>query len=555
MLSREELNEIKTLKSKKRLTLDDIKKSIFSDIVFPDAITNARQMLWHIENETLIIPECPICNKSLSWNQDKRMYRSFCSKRCTAIGSVKNSKDTSLKKYGVDHYSKTDEFRKKVIDSSLKKYGVEHYSKTDEFKKKYTKTNIEKYGFPYPAQHPDIIEKIKSTNIEKYGEIAYAKTLEFSENFKIYSLEKYGTTHPLQNEEIRQKIKNTNIKKYGVEYPLQSNNIKNKQVNTLKDNYYDQDVLKLLNNPEWLEKEKETKTLYEIADNLGISASNLGKYYKHYGIYFNKLNSNTSYAEKEIVKFLKTLGIKNIIKNSHNIIYPKEIDIFLPDYNLAIEYNGIYWHSESKGKDKFYHLNKTEECEKLGINLLHINDIEWQNDLKEDIWKSIIVSSLGLSEKINSNDCIFSQVSTKNAEKFFNENHIERFVNGEMIYGLYYKDELIQCVIISENNDSYEIKRIATKRYIEVINGIQKIFSNIPIFNKEITMYANRRFFNRNSYGLEEMTYIGKTPPDCQYYHNNVFLDMYDFEYTKNADMNKYDRIWDCGNLIFTIRF
>lgn len=562
MLTGDKINELENLKSKKRLSLVDIKNSIFGEIDFPDAITNARQMLWHIEYETFEIPKCPICKNPLSWDQDNRKYRTYCSKRCTAIGSVEKSKDTSLKKYGTDHYSKTEEFKEKVIDTSLKKYGVEHYSKTKEFKEKYTETNIRKYGVPYPAQNQNIIEKIKSTNLEKYGEIAYAKTTDFSENFKIYSLEKFGTEHPLQNENIRKKIKDTNIKKYGVEYPLQSKKIKNKQINTLKDNHYDPDVLKLLNDPKWLEKEKETKTLYEIADNLEISASNLGKYYKHYGIYFDKLNSNTSYAEKEIVRFLKTLGITNITKNSHNIIYPKEIDIFLPDYKLAIEYNGIYWHGESKGKDRYYHLNKTEECENLEIQLLHINDVEWQDDIKKDIWKSMIVSRLGLSEVINSYDCIFSQVSSDKAEKFFNENHIEGFISGEMIYGLYYDDELVQCMIISERDEKYEyeLKRIATKKYVEINDGIQKMLTNIPIYKGKMIAYMNRRFLNKNSYRETGLCYVDKTSPNYQYFNSNGFLSyIYGFE-DKITDWeiikeNGYDRIWDCGNLIFTYEF
>ncbi|MFW5895504.1 MAG: DUF7487 domain-containing protein, partial [archaeon] len=193
MLTGEELSEIAKLKSKKRLSLFDLKNSKFGNIDFPDSITNARQMLWHIENKTFDIPECPICGDFLSWDQDKRKYRTYCSKKCTAIGSKEKSKNTSIEKYGVEHYSKTDEFRERSKVTSLTKYGVEHYSKTDEFRERYTKTNIKKYGVPYPAQNQEIIEKTKSTNLEKYGEISYSKTNEFTKNFQIHSLEKYGT--------------------------------------------------------------------------------------------------------------------------------------------------------------------------------------------------------------------------------------------------------------------------------------------------------------------------------------------------------------------------
>ena len=42
-----------------------------------------------------------------------------------------------------------------------------------------------------------------------------------------------------------------------------------------------------------------------------------------------------------------------------------EKDVYIPDY-LALEFNGLYWHSEF-GKDKNYHLNKTLLCKEQDI--------------------------------------------------------------------------------------------------------------------------------------------------------------------------------------------
>ena len=100
-----------------------------------------------------------------------------------------------------------------------------------------------------------------------------------------------------------------------------------------------------------------------------------------------------SLAEKEIVEFIKTFYNYKIEENNRNIILNEysghylEIDIYLPDIKLAIEFNGIYWHSdESVSKRigfnsiKEYHQYKTNKCEEQGIKLLHIDEQEWLNN-------------------------------------------------------------------------------------------------------------------------------------------------------------------------------
>jgi len=54
------------------------------------------------------------------------------------------------------------------------------------------------------------------------------------------------------------------------------------------------------------------------------------------------------------------------------------LDIYLPDLKIAIEYNGIYWHSLPKSiiKDQI----KQDECKRLGIDLLVINEQDWIDD-------------------------------------------------------------------------------------------------------------------------------------------------------------------------------
>ena len=106
-------------------------------------------------------------------------------------------------------------------------------------------------------------------------------------------------------------------------------------------------------------------------------------------IEYSKLtNTYTSKYERDLVDFIKTFYFDDIILNTRNIIHPMELDIYLPNINLAIEYNGTYWHSIERGIDKEYHLRKSLHCREKDIRLIHIyefEDFEEQKQLLKDL--------------------------------------------------------------------------------------------------------------------------------------------------------------------------
>ena len=79
---------------------------------------------------------------------------------------------------------------------------------------------------------------------------------------------------------------------------------------------------------------------------------------------------------------------KEIITHTRKVISPFELDIYLPDINLAIEYNGAYWHSLEKGLSKNYHLDKSIICKNKNIRLIHIygfEDFNYQISLLQNL--------------------------------------------------------------------------------------------------------------------------------------------------------------------------
>ena len=90
----------------------------------------------------------------------------------------------------------------------------------------------------------------------------------------------------------------------------------------------------------------------------------------------------SSKPEEELCAYLDTFNL-SYIRNTREIIKPQELDLYIPNAKLAIEYNGLFWHTEEKRANKNYHLNKTVSCKEKGIQLIHIFSDEWLKNQKK----------------------------------------------------------------------------------------------------------------------------------------------------------------------------
>ena len=211
-------------------------------------------------------------------------------------------------------------------------------------------------------------------------------------------------------------------------------------------------------------------------------------------------------SELELVEFIKSLNL-DFEHNTRKIIPPLELDIYIPSKNIAIEYNGLYWHSE-EFKDKNYHLNKTEECEKLAIQLIHIFEDEWL--YKQDIVKSRLKNILGFTTiRIFARKTEIKLVSSDIAKSFLDSNHIQGNVNSSIRLGLYYNNELVSLMVFNKPRlgigtfyDGYELSRFCNKLNCSVIGGANKLLKHFSrIYQpKQIVSYADRRWSVGNLY-------------------------------------------------------
>jgi G:T-mismatch repair DNA endonuclease (very short patch repair protein) len=289
----------------------------------------------------------------------------------------------------------------------------------------------------------------------------------------------------------------------------------------------------------------------------------------------------SSKMELEIEELLTSKGIK-VDKNNRNLIHPLEVDLYIPEQKIAIEINGLYWHSEVHGqKHKSYHLNKLESCEKLGIRLVQVFDDEWKS--KRDIVEAKLLSMVGLSSnKVYARNCVVKEIDTSVKSEFLNKYHIQADDKSKIKIGLYHEDSLVAVMTFGDLRSalgakkelgSYELIRFCSS--CNVIGGASKLLSYfIKNHNpNKIISYADRRFTTTtkpNLYDKLGFTLKSKTKPN--YWYTKDFskkLHRYNFtkgrlvkEFGANPDMSEtdimyglgYDKVWDCGNLKYEMQ-
>lgn len=317
----------------------------------------------------------------------------------------------------------------------------------------------------------------------------------------------------------------------------------------------------------------------EIGEQIGVTKSTVSRWLNIYDIETREPNSyerkikKISKEEHTVYEYVKSIYNGNIIQSNRSVLNGKELDIYFPEYKMAIEYNGLYSHqyrpSETKEcliKGKSYHLNKTLMCEKQEIQLLQFYSDEWL--YKQNIVKSIISSKLNLNEKIYARKCKKIIIDTHQKNQFLNQNHIQGEDKSKIKIGLTYEDELV-CVMTFcksrfNRNYEWELSRFSNKMGINVIGGFSRLLNWFrKDYDGNIVSYADKRYSNGNVYyknGFENIRVNGPSyyyiDKNCNKRYNRMLfqkklIGAYDCtEYEKARQMG-YNKIYDCGTICF----
>ena len=277
-----------------------------------------------------------------------------------------------------------------------------------------------------------------------------------------------------------------------------------------------------------------------------------------------------SSVEDDIANYISSILDNDtaIIRSDRTVIYPKELDIYIPDHNLAIEFNGLYWHTEEKKRDKNYHYNKWKDCKSAGIQLITIWEDEWKD--KQDIVRSMLAHKLGVSrdKRVYARKTTVRVISIQESKEFLNKYHIQGFSSGSIYIGLEDdKGELIAVSSWKKNKDILYLDRYATS--CTVVGGMGKLLKAGKKFCQEnnisrIVTFSDHQVSNGSLYEKLGFEKDFSLYPDYKYvvkgerkhkfgYRLKKFKQDPQLIYKEGltekelAKLNGLERVWDCG--------
>lgn len=482
------------------------------------------------------------------------------------------------------------EFKSFISNSHLKTHNITspEYRKlygevtSKEYKEKRSKmasgSNNPNYGKVHTLEAREKISKANS------GKIAHNKGKPLSEEQKQLLSEKaiirhqfYG--HPSLGREVSPKTKNKiseSIKRYAKDNPQELKNRAKKSVETKqkKGGYY----------------EKRRRKTQQKYINLLSSWGYTGTYEKDIIIVLcNKCQSKFSRVapgmlhekmcnichpspsmskdEIELLSWIRSVYDGEVIQSDKSVFGNGfEIDILLPDLNLGIEYNGLYWHSELQGKSNWYHRTKYEKANDVGIHLIQIFEDEWLH--KKDIVKERLLAKIGKLNRTFARKCSIKQLNSREANEFLKRTHIQGVGYGSISYGLYYNEKLVAVMKFSKLNKAkgfvgihdnvYELNRYAS--YGHIVGGASKLFSHfIRDYNPmSVVSYSDLRWNTGKVYEAIGMKYAGNTTPGYWYIQGTSRIHRFSLRKNKEDDqsltewenrkLQGWNRIWDCGH-------
>lgn len=288
-----------------------------------------------------------------------------------------------------------------------------------------------------------------------------------------------------------------------------------------------------------------------------------------------------SAPERELYEYISTIVSGSVIRNDRSLIAPYELDIFVPDQKVAVEYCGLYWHSEvSAGKPRKYHYDKMLRCKEQAVRLVTVFEDEYL--ARPEVVKSRIANALGHSDRrIYARKCEFGVVQRAQAKAFLNDNHLQGASGFKYAFGLFYSGELVMLMTFGplsrthalvDGKPTLELKRFASLPGVSVPGGASKLLKNSLKLLYRVDDYAflksycDMRYANifspvYESLGFELVSCTTHTPhyvKGGKRFRNQGLRKTAEERLTGKTEWELrreqgYDRIWDCGHATYVL--
>ena len=246
-----------------------------------------------------------------------------------------------------------------------------------------------------------------------------------------------------------------------------------------------------------------------------------------------RCSHHASNTESDIHKFLSVFTTTE--GRNRKVISPKELDIYLPDDQLAVEYCGMYWHSHKNEGDerenKHRHAIKHKLCADKGVRLITVYESEWLNH--QFAIKRLLRNATGKTKgKLMARKCELRKVPHQDAVAFYEHYHPQGGAGSGENYGLYWKGKLVACMRFTKGaNDrgnakdrDWTLTRYATR--VKVSGGASRLFK---AFVREYTpervkSFSDNRYFSGAMYEQLGFVLDQESAPDYAVWHQRLGL-------------------------------
>ena len=525
------------------------------------------ERLYHYENGMNSIPKCVVCEKNLSFiNDNFKGYKETCSVKCTKVIRQKK-KD--------QEFSFLPEEALKYKDR-LSKIQIEYFKQNPKLEWPLCECGCGEKVLLDKTDTSNIFRRFASPECSRKSKTVPKEILKLLEDKEWLKHQREVLKKSKEQIAYELNISTMPVVKWCIRHGID-----------IRLNESNSDTKLLLNDKEWLYEQHviNNKTCEDIAEMIGSSKATVSIFLSKHGIETNNPNEcerKHVYVSKgcqEIIDYIKEIYDGRIVVNDRSVLRGKELDIYIPDKNFAIEYNGVWSHlyrpyadNESLMKGRNYHKDKTVQCRDKNIFLLQVWSTQWEE--KKDILKSIIKQKLGLcSNKIYARKCEIRNITTYDKNIFLESNHLQGKDKSLFKYGLYHTDILIAVMTFCKSrfNKSYqwELSRYSVKSHINVVGGFSKLLSYFKRKNEgSIISYADMMYSNGNVYIKNGFDLLHENPASYWYVKRGTENLEHRTNYRKNfiskendnrteeeiMDSLGFDKIFDCGTLVFVMK-
>lgn len=534
-----------------------------NDIAFSEKVYHFKYNIPHV-----MICSNAECSNTVNYKNSTYGYYRYCSTACISRDAVIKSmkRDKSLVKYGTNTPAESDVIKLKMLQT------INAKSEEDRLiiKNKRSQTNIKNYGVDNPCKVKEIIEKrvkifkqhntwrinFEMTMIQRYGSVIPQRVDSIKQATINTNMKRYGVKYTLQSDNVKLSIKLTNADKYGVEHPMQNSaykeivvsHINKTYLNKLKI-YYKDYIL--------LDKNNDIYTFccdLNNEHNFTINATLLHSRHADKTTLCtvcNPCNSSKSGLELQLLEFIKNNYCGNVVSNTRKVINGFELDIYLPDIKIAFEFNGTYWHSEQH-KPMAYHKIKTDLCEEVGIQLIHVYQDDWL--YKKNVVKFKILKLLNkIYSKIHADSCIIKELLPEESILFITDNTLLlNDLQNSTTYGLFYNDILVSTLTYRRHYEAYEIVSYCDILSYIVVGGYTKLFNYfIDIINPtSVYSYVDRSWLDNTLFIQFNFKAVCITSPSYYYVIKGIRVNEHAVDIKQYSNIFK---IYDSGSIKYEI--